>query len=149
MRLLITALLLTVLASCADNPLDLSAGQWVKHKIDGQKYYVTKVILTGNNDQRTLGVITVKNEFGEVVDKRFPIHEFVLWYDTEEATPVASDDFAIKELSQRLHAARKCLDLNLTPENQAILLGLVEEGEEALSLIFGDRKWNPVTSTYE
>ena len=42
MRLIITTILLSCLVlACADNPLNLAEGQWVRNKLDGQKYYTT------------------------------------------------------------------------------------------------------------
>ena len=56
-----------VLASCAPNPLGLTEGMWVRHRIDGQKYYITdlRTDIDGN-----AGRVRVKNEFGVEIEKK-------------------------------------------------------------------------------
>jgi len=150
---LIPILLLCLLAGCADNPLGLTSGMWVRHEIDGQKYYISEVNLELMNDQGTRGYVLVKNEFGEEIDKKYPIHEFALWSDSLlEDTVLRREipqDVETKQLVRQLTAARRALIANPTPENREVLEELIVEGEQALSPVFRERKWNPTTNSYE
>jgi hypothetical protein len=131
---------------CADNPLNLAEGQWVRNKLDGQKYYITTLATDRNPDHG--GYVRVKNEFGEEVDITFAIHDFEIWTEaSEEINP--ENDLQLADLMVELHRAREALEAANTPQNRLSLEEAIEEVEEDLSPIFRNRKWNPKTNTYE
>jgi len=143
---IIPIVLLALLAGCAENPYNLTTGQWVRNELDGQKYYITEIDTANQNSDGTTGFVRVKNEFGEEVDKRYPIHEFRPWSD-KKSTSV--DDSDMERLIQALQSARRALLANPSSENREQLEELIEEAEEELSPVFRERKWNPETRRYE
>ena len=142
MRILITLLAaLCLLTACAENPLGLAPGMWVRHKIDGQKYFVTDV-RTDVNPERG-GLVKVKNELGVEVEKDFTIPEFELWIERKQIP-----DGVESNLERELRRARLALEAANTPESRDNLERQIEQAEE-LSPVFRKKTWNPETSRYE
>lgn len=145
MKNLIALLILSFLAACAPNPLNLTKGMWVKHKIDGQKYFI--INLNPDEAAHPGGLVRVKNEFGVEVDKDFAIFEFDLWVE-----PAGEKiDRGLGRLIEELTAARKALqEVNgITPDAERVkeLEKVISDGEK--TGVFAPKKWNPETEQYE
>lgn len=127
-QLLITAVIVLLVAACAPNPLGLAEGMWVRNKLDGQKYYITRLSREQNAEHG--GLVRVKNEMGAEVDKDFAIHDFELWIDRPEVNNTTDP---------RILALRKEL------EEISNRISTLEEKTK----VSGERRWNPETQKYE
>lgn len=149
MKKLLATLVLFLVAACVDNPLGLTEGMWVKHKVDGQKYFITYINRdTAANDGA--GIVKVKNEFGVEVDKEFGIFEFDLWVD--QNAPSSTQERKIGLIVKELIAARKAYEASPSPEAKERLGEAIEETEKSVtadSPVFAPKKWNPDTQKYE
>lgn len=123
------AILITtfLMVACADNPLGLAGGMWVRNKLDGQKYYITRLDVQNNAEHG--GIVRVKNELGAEVDKDFAIYDFELWIERKEVPDGASNSLMsrVEALSERVRVLEEKLDVKPT----------------------GERHWNPETQKYE
>lgn len=158
------AVFLFFLVSCAPNPLGLAEGEWVKHKIDGQKYYIVELRQDINTEDG--GLVRVKNEFGEEINKDFAIFDFDRWVEPKSADEGSHniDDLfvelrlariALDEATQLLVAADNLVEakaeLKHATEARNELLKVIEETESVTndSPVFKKRIWNPSTGKYE
>jgi hypothetical protein len=148
MKNFLAILSLVFVVACAQNPLRLAEGMWVKHKIDGQKYYIIDINLIDPNQEGTTGYVRIKNESGEEVDGKFPIHEFDRWVETVEVDNSA----LLAQIVLELQNARIALDEANTIANREAVESAIDNGEDAVtaeSPIFRQKTWNPVTKRYE
>jgi hypothetical protein len=68
-RLLLIVFILVT--GCADNPLDLEPGMWVRYKVDGELYYITDIV-------QPTGRTVVRDSAGEFVQGDFYLYDFEL-----------------------------------------------------------------------
>lgn len=135
----ICLLLLAIIIACAPNPQGLTEGMWARHKITGDKVFLTMVSTSAAPEDG--GRVQCSNEDG---DKYKPgetlrIFEFEPW-DMEPE----SIEFEESDLVRMLKSARKAYESYPTPENHEFLGDIIHEAE-----VFTERKWNPVTERYE
>lgn len=150
MKKLLTICLLLV--TCAPNPDGIEAGDWVTHKITGQKYFVTE--LRQDLDSSDGGRVRVKNEDGSTVDGIFRIHELQPWVDPNIVNVSAPSTHDWAQALYRLREAQLALEKrdaelgakSVTAE-QIELEQAIEQAEE--TIFGGTRQWNPITKQYE
>lgn len=123
---------------CAPNPNGVKSGQWVKHQVTDEEYFLTEWY------SDTGDVTIMKDRQGHLVQEKINIIELA---PLEEAGAINFTPL-IAEL-KRAHIA---LDEANTPTARAMTEEAIKEGEAVmneLSPVFRERKWNHSTQSYE